>query len=174
MSEVREVLALESREGSRASRRVEEGLSMSFSTFSPFWKKKKKKKPKDLGHLQKRVCWETEATAQPRSQGEAAGGRRDRGEGQNLASEQKASFEAHGSRGLAQRSGPMVLSTLTLWQRQQSQQRLSVALQRPGPSCVSTPLCPMSGNPCVRIKRPQSWEEECVTKLHRELGSLAS
>lgn len=26
--------------------------------------------------------------------------------------------------------------------------------------------------PCV--KRPQSWEEDCVTKLHRELGSLAS
>lgn len=119
--------------------------------FHPSGKRKKKKKPKDLGHLQKRVCWETEATAQPRSQGEAGGGPRDRGEGQNLASGQKASFEAHGSRGLAQRSGPMVLSTLTHWQRQQPQQRLSVALQRPGPSCVSAPLCPLSGNPCVHM-----------------------
>lgn len=53
------------------------------------------------------VCWETEATAQPRSQGEAGGGHRDRGEGQNLASEQKASFEAHESRDLVPWSCPL-------------------------------------------------------------------
>ena len=55
---------------------------------------------------------------------------------------------------MAQRSGPMVLSTVTRWQKQQPKQRLRVALQGPGPSCVPSPLCPLSGNTCPRVSLP--------------------